>query len=56
MRGFDQTLLEKLVCPLSRTPLRYDEMAQELVSDAAGIAYPIRDGVAVLLIEEARPI
>lgn len=51
---FEQGLLEKLVCPLSRTKLRYDEEAQELVSDEAGIAYPIRAGVPVLLIEEAR--
>ena len=53
---FDESLLEKLVCPLSRTPLRYDEAAQELVSDEAGIAYPIRDGVPVMLIEEARAL
>jgi len=43
-----------LVCPVSRRPLVYDEAAQELVSDAAGVAYPIRDGVPVLLIEQAR--
>jgi uncharacterized protein YbaR (Trm112 family) len=53
---FNTSLLEKLVCPLSRTPLRYDEEAQELVSDEAGIAYPIRDGVPLLLIEEARAL
>jgi uncharacterized protein YbaR (Trm112 family) len=53
---FDETLLEKLVCPLSRSRLRYDEAAQELVSDEAGIAYPIRDGVPVMLIEEARAL
>ncbi|WP_414900721.1 Trm112 family protein [Sphingomonas flavalba] len=47
-------LLEMLVCPLTRTPLRYDPVAQELVSDAAGIAYPVRDGVPVMLVEEAR--
>ncbi len=50
----DPWLLEKLVCPATRTPLRYDEARQELVSDAGGIAYPIRDGVPVLLIEKAR--
>ncbi|MDV3458721.1 Trm112 family protein [Sphingomonas sp. HF-S4] len=54
--SIDPWLLERLVCPATRTPLRYDEEAQALVSDAAGIAYPIRDGVAVLLIEEARRI
>jgi len=41
---------------VSRTPLRYDEATQELISDAAGLAYPIRDGVPVMLVEEARPI
>jgi uncharacterized protein YbaR (Trm112 family) len=54
--SFDPALLEILVCPLTRTPLRYDEAAQELISDAAGIAYPIRDGVPVMLIEEARAL
>ncbi len=55
MSGLDPWLLERLVCPVSRTPLRYDEAAQELISDAAGLAYPIRDGVPVMLVEEARP-
>lgn len=50
----DPWLLEILVCPATRTKLRYDEAAQELVSDEAGLAYPIRDGVPVMLIEEAR--
>jgi uncharacterized protein len=49
-------LLEKLVCPVTRTPLRWDEEAQELVSEAAGLAYPVRDGTPVLLVEEARTI
>ncbi|MCX8474369.1 MAG: Trm112 family protein [Sphingomonas sp.] len=52
----DPWLLEKLVCPATRTKLRYDEARQELVSDEAGLAYPIRDGVPVLLIEEARKL
>lgn len=52
----DPWLLERLVCPVTRTPLRYDEERQELVSDAAGLAYPIRDGVPVMLVEEARRI
>jgi uncharacterized protein YbaR (Trm112 family) len=47
-------LLAKLVCPVSRTSLRYDEAAQELVSEEAGLAYPVRDGIPVLLVEEAR--
>jgi uncharacterized protein YbaR (Trm112 family) len=50
----DPWLLSILVCPVTRTPLRYDEAAQELVSEAAGLAYPIRDGVPVMLVEEAR--
>lgn len=50
----DPWLLERLVCPVTRQPLRYDEAAQELVSEAAGLAYPIRDGVPVMLPEEAR--
>ncbi|WEK44367.1 MAG: Trm112 family protein [Candidatus Sphingomonas colombiensis] len=52
----DAWLLERLVCPVTRQPLRYDAEAAELVSDATGVAYPIRDGVPVLLIEEARPL
>lgn len=52
----DPWLLERLVCPVTRTPLRYDEAGRELVSEAAGLAYPIRDGVPVLLVEEARPL
>jgi uncharacterized protein len=50
----DPLLLEVLVCPVTRQPLRYDEEAQELVSEVAGLAYPIRDGVPVMLPEEAR--
>ena len=52
----DTRLLDILVCPLTRTKLRYDEAAQELISDAAGLAYPIRDGVPVMLPDEARPV
>ncbi len=52
----DPWLLERLVCPVTRQPLRHDEAAQELVSEAAGLAYPIRDGVPVMLVEEAREI
>ena len=47
-------LLEILVCPATRTKLRYDPRAQELVSDAAGLAYPIRNGAPILLVDEAR--
>ncbi|KPF76400.1 hypothetical protein IP88_06665 [alpha proteobacterium AAP81b] len=52
--GLDPKLLAILVCPMTRAPLRYDEAAQELVADAAGLAYPVRDGVPILLIEAAR--
>lgn len=52
----DPRLLEILICPITRTPLRYDEAAGELVSEAAGLAYPIRDGVPVMLVEEARKL
>ena len=54
--AFDETLLEILVCPLTRTQLRWDGEAQELISDAAGLAYPVRRGVPVMLAEEARPL
>jgi uncharacterized protein YbaR (Trm112 family) len=50
----DPALLAILVCPMTRVPLRLDADAQELVADRAGLAYPIRDGVPILLIEEAR--
>ena len=53
-RAPDPRLLAILVCPLTRMPLRYDAVAHELVNDAAGLAYPIRDGVPILLIETAR--
>lgn len=52
--SLDPALLAKLVCPLTRTALRYDEANQELISEAAGLAYPIREGVPVLLVEQAR--
>ena len=54
--SFDPALLDKLVCPVTRQSLRYDEADQELVSEAAGLAYPIRAGVPVMLVEEARLI
>lgn len=52
----DPRLLEILVCPLTKTVLEYDVAAQELVSRAARLAYPIRDGIPIMLPEEARPI
>jgi hypothetical protein len=54
--SIDPWLLAKLVCPLTRQPLRYDEARQELISDAARLAYPVRDGIPVMLVEAARPI
>lgn len=50
----DPRLLEVLVCPLTKGPLIYDRAAGELVSHAAGLAYPIRDGIPIMLPEEAR--
>ena len=50
----DPRLLEILVCPLTKAPLAYDRERQELVSKAAGLAYPIRDGVPIMVVEEAR--
>jgi uncharacterized protein YbaR (Trm112 family) len=52
----DPKLLEILVCPVSKGPLRYDAARQELISEAAGLAYPIRDGIPIMLIDEARPL
>ena len=52
----DPRLLEILVCPLTRTTLVLDRERQELVSRAAGLAYPIRDGIPIMLPEEARRI
>ncbi len=52
----DPKLLEILVCPLTKAPLRYDAQAQELISDQAKLAYPIRDGIPIMLPEEARKI
>lgn len=54
--AIDPALLVKLVCPVKRTPLRWDAERSELVSDAAGLAYPVRDGVPVLVVREARPL
>ena len=52
----DPRLLEILVCPLTRTPLTYDRAKGELISKAAKLAYPIRDGVPIMLPEEARDL
>lgn len=52
----DPKLLDILVCPLSKTPLIYDKKANELISKSAGLAFPIRNGVPILLIDEARQL
>ncbi|RMF17387.1 MAG: Trm112 family protein [Alphaproteobacteria bacterium] len=50
----DPRLLEILVCPVTRGPLEYDRRRQELVSRRAGLAFPVRDGVPIMLVDEAR--
>ncbi len=52
----DPKLLEILVCPVTKQPLSYDAAKQELVSLAAGLAYPVRDGIPIMLREEAREL
>lgn len=52
----DPRLLEILVCPLTKATLEYDAQKQELISRAAKLAYPIRDGIPIMLPEEARPL
>jgi len=52
----DPKLLEILVCPLTKGPLRYDTEAGELISEQAGLAYPIRDGIPIMLVDEARQL
>jgi uncharacterized protein len=56
MMDIDPKLLEILICPLTKGPLIYDRERQELVSKKAGLAYPIRDGIPVMLTDEARPL
>ena len=51
-----EELLALLVCPVTRAPLKWDEERQELVSEAAGLAFPVRDGVPAMLVEEARAL
>ena len=52
----DPKLLEILVCPVTKGPLEYDAEAQELISRQAGLAYPIRDGIPIMLADEARQL
>ncbi|MEQ8651508.1 MAG: Trm112 family protein [Kiloniellales bacterium] len=54
--ALDKTLLRVLVCPQTKGPLEYDEEKQELISRKAGLAFPIRDGIPIMLVEEAREL
>jgi uncharacterized protein YbaR (Trm112 family) len=54
--SIDSRLLEILVCPLTKGPLEYDRAAGELISRQAGLAYPVRDGIPIMLIDEARKL
>jgi uncharacterized protein YbaR (Trm112 family) len=56
MTILDQKLLDILVCPVSKKPLKYDKEANELISEEAGLAYPVKDGIPVMLPDEARKI
>ena len=53
---FDPRMLEALVCPVTHAALHYDAARSELVSDAAGLAFPIRDGIPIMLVDEARSL
>ena len=55
-QDIDQKLLEILVCPLTKGPLEFDRNKQELISRQAKLAYPIRDGIPIMLVEEARKL
>jgi uncharacterized protein len=55
-RSVDPKLLEILVCPVTKGPLEYDRSANELISRRAGLAFPIRDGMPIMLVDEARQL
>lgn len=55
-RETNPKLLEILVCPLTKTTLRYDRKRQELISEAAGLAFPIREGIPIMVVDEARQL
>ena len=55
-RRVDPRLLEILVCPVTKAPLRYDAAKQELISDKAHLAFPIREGIPIMLVDEARKL
>ena len=54
--ALDRRMLEALICPQTRSTLEYDAEAQELISKAAGLAFPIRNGIPVMLVDEARSL
>ena len=56
MTDFDPKMLEALVCPVTQTHLDYDAAASELISDKAKLAFPVRDGIPVMLVDEARDL
>ena len=56
MTEFDRRMLEALICPATQSSLRYNPERQQLVSEAAKLAYPIRDGIPVMLVDEARQL
>ena len=56
LAAVDPKLLEVLVCPVSKGPLQYDRKNQELISEQAKLAYPIRDGIPIMLVDEARSL
>ena len=55
-QSVDPKLLEILVCPVTKGPLKYDGAAQELISEGAGLAFPVRDGIPIMLVDEARKL
>lgn len=55
-RKVDPKLLELLVCPVTKSTLRYDAATNELISEKANLAYPIRDGIPIMIPDEARPL
>ncbi len=54
--GFDRHMIEALICPQTQTRLDYDAARQELISSAANLAFPIRDGIPIMLVDEARTL
>ena len=54
--GFDRHMIEALICPQTQTRLDYDATRQELISHAANLAFPIRDGIPIMLVDEARAL